>query len=383
MRFHTIILLLTAFFALIPSSIAQDWDEESETSLYEPAREPAATPSLNVSDQDGTYIIKPGDTLWDLAFQFLGDPFQWQRLWEVNRYIANPDLIYPGNQLQIPGRYADASSETSENAREFSSETVGALDETSAVKNELTESPEYPGDSSMLLSLRLKDVLSKGYLASVPFLWTEKDRSGNIFPGNAVVNPPVIGKSYQRFSTISFRLISSAVYRVNDTVDIYRSLRFVRFNNRPMNLVKRVGRACVGKTAGREVEALLFEMTDMIVGKERVAPATDVTSCTIDTLIDPPVSINASVFTRVEQTESPYPYQMIILDKGSTQGVELGDVFGIYHRDDKKSPAHISVIGSIGHVGAASSTLNMVVMAQSRISEGDKAVLLRRAQCSP
>ncbi|MBN1576708.1 MAG: LysM peptidoglycan-binding domain-containing protein [Chitinispirillaceae bacterium] len=384
MTSRTIISLLTVFSLFPFSAAAQGWDEGSDASFSEPAIEPAAPPPSPAADQDATYVIKPGDTLWDLAFQFLGDPFQWQRIWEVNSYITNPDLIYPGNRLQIPGRYTGASSGgTSGNDQGFSSETAGALNETSSLKDELTASSGYPGDSSLLGSLRLKDVLSKGYLAKVPFLWTEKDRSGNIFPGNAVVNPPSIGKSYQRFTTLSFKLISSAVYRVNDTVDIYTSLRFVRFNNQPANLVRRVGRACVSKTEGREVHALLFDMADAIVGKERVAPATVFSSCTIDTLIDPSVSISAKVFTRVEQTESPYPYQMIILDKGSTQGVELGDVFGIYHRDNKKSPAKLSVIGSIGHVGAASSTLNMFIMVQNRVSEGDQAVLLRRAQCSP
>jgi hypothetical protein len=32
----------------------------------------------------------------------LKDPFLWPFIWKANPYIANPDLIYPGNNLAIP-----------------------------------------------------------------------------------------------------------------------------------------------------------------------------------------------------------------------------------------------------------------------------------------
>ena len=48
-----------------------------------------------------TYFIKKGDTLWDISKEFLKDPFQWPGIWKNNDYIANPDLIYPGNKLQL------------------------------------------------------------------------------------------------------------------------------------------------------------------------------------------------------------------------------------------------------------------------------------------
>ncbi|WP_231368649.1 LysM peptidoglycan-binding domain-containing protein [Mariprofundus ferrooxydans] len=45
------------------------------------------------------YIVKKGDTLWDIANYFFKDPMQWLRIWEKNLYITNPDLIYPGNKI--------------------------------------------------------------------------------------------------------------------------------------------------------------------------------------------------------------------------------------------------------------------------------------------
>lgn len=45
------------------------------------------------------YIVKKGDTLWDIANYFFRDPHQWLKIWEKNLYITNPDLIYPGNKI--------------------------------------------------------------------------------------------------------------------------------------------------------------------------------------------------------------------------------------------------------------------------------------------
>lgn len=58
------------------------------------------------------YVVKKGDTLWDLAGKFLGNHFEWPRLWIYNNRplcilqtgsgIENPDLIYIGQRLLIP-----------------------------------------------------------------------------------------------------------------------------------------------------------------------------------------------------------------------------------------------------------------------------------------
>lgn len=64
------------------------------------------------------YIVKKGDTLWDLAGKYLDDPTRWPEIWHFNnreysspkikskvkpsRYIDNPDLIFIGQHILIP-----------------------------------------------------------------------------------------------------------------------------------------------------------------------------------------------------------------------------------------------------------------------------------------
>lgn len=47
------------------------------------------------------YIVKPGDTLWDISSLYLQQPWLWPELWRNNVHLLNPHLIYPGDQLTL------------------------------------------------------------------------------------------------------------------------------------------------------------------------------------------------------------------------------------------------------------------------------------------
>lgn len=47
------------------------------------------------------HVIERGDTLWDLAARFHGDPYLWPQIWERNQYILDAHWIYPGDRLML------------------------------------------------------------------------------------------------------------------------------------------------------------------------------------------------------------------------------------------------------------------------------------------
>ncbi|WP_115716916.1 LysM peptidoglycan-binding domain-containing protein [Gallaecimonas mangrovi] len=53
------------------------------------------------NDFPETYIVKKGDTLWDISAKFLQNPWLWPKLWQSNEQVDNPHLIYPGDKLSL------------------------------------------------------------------------------------------------------------------------------------------------------------------------------------------------------------------------------------------------------------------------------------------
>lgn len=56
-----------------------------------------------VSTDRETYVIQSGETLSDIAEDFLGSPHKWRLIWEANKQrISNPDRLKIGTTIVIP-----------------------------------------------------------------------------------------------------------------------------------------------------------------------------------------------------------------------------------------------------------------------------------------
>ncbi len=80
---------LAATFAMLAVSAA----------MAAPAAGPSVTQPVFNPDPPDRYIVKSGDTLWDISGRFLRDPWRWETLWKSNPHIQTPNRIYPGDTL--------------------------------------------------------------------------------------------------------------------------------------------------------------------------------------------------------------------------------------------------------------------------------------------
>src|SRR5690606_11641482 len=53
------------------------------------------------ADSPQRHTVVRGDTLWDIAGEFLEQPWMWPQVWEINPQIENPHLIYPGDVIEL------------------------------------------------------------------------------------------------------------------------------------------------------------------------------------------------------------------------------------------------------------------------------------------
>jgi len=68
--------------------------------LVQPAA--AAAPVELAQNAPDSYVVKKGDTLWDISGKFLRRPWRWPEVWQMNKDdIRNPHLIYPGQVIML------------------------------------------------------------------------------------------------------------------------------------------------------------------------------------------------------------------------------------------------------------------------------------------
>ncbi len=84
------------------------------TTIQLPGADAAASASTNVAH----YTVQPGDNLWDIAHDQLGDATKWGDIYKANSEIigSNPSMIHPGQELSLGGT-ADPSMQLSSAAQ--------------------------------------------------------------------------------------------------------------------------------------------------------------------------------------------------------------------------------------------------------------------------
>ncbi len=63
-----------------------------------PAQANNPNPTIK-ADAPNRYIVKKGDTLWDISGKYLKNPARWKEIWATNKQVKNPHLIYPKDVL--------------------------------------------------------------------------------------------------------------------------------------------------------------------------------------------------------------------------------------------------------------------------------------------
>ena len=263
-----------------------------------------------------SYVVKRGDTLWDISKLFLRSPWRWPELWGMNlEQIRNPHLIYPGQTLVL---------------------------EKSGGRARLSVAGSQPGDT-VKLSPRVRDTgPSTGPITAVPLRFIEG------FLNDAVIFE---GDSLERAPRIVAAQEGRVLLGKGDTAYVRGELggeREWRIFQRPMPLRDPETNAILGYE-GRSVGSARYERDGETNARGEIVPATfRVTSNTLEVNVNnrlapatakdyqpyvphaPSAPINGRIVSVYGEALNAGQNQIVSLNKGAQDGLERGHVLSLW-----------------------------------------------------
>jgi hypothetical protein len=352
-----------------------------------------------------THTVRPGDTLWDLAGQYLGDPFLWPEIYRLNTAVVeDPHWIYPGEVLRlaagadvsaVPG--ADTPPPEQGAPEDAAAEEAPGPDLAEPQVGDLAEEEAGPGDDVDLTPLvgdrrrttqtgpsielalarayrpvRRSEFFSSGFLTeeqALPFgrvlgtvtpLQIEEltGRSTAQIFGRVAVTPPAGGK-YQVGDTLVAINVEREIEGYGNVVVPTGLLRVLDVS-RPENLAEVI--ASYGPIRDRQRVLPAEKFTDP--GNVRPVPISD--------------GVRGTVLGHRDRTPLTGPQDVVFIDKGRNDGVGLGDLFELRQAPRQRTDAatvvdEVMATVQVVHVNDRTATATVVSVVQPDVRAGTEA----------
>jgi hypothetical protein len=252
----------------------------------------------NVPD---VYTVRRGDTLWDITGRFYGNPYHWPRVWSYNPEVTNPHWIYPMDHIRLrPEGEARASLPSGQG-------------------NGTAERPQRPSEGTVRLR-------NQGYL--------EEDALEDV---GVIIGSPEENMLLSTYDDVYVRFGEDADVRPGQDYTVFREidLEEERNNEEEGVLVRILGVVRLQDyDADREMgRGTITEALDPIERGFHLAPIPR----TFDMV--PPrentQELEAEVVAALEPRQLSSNAQIVFVNKGSEDGVQVGNRFFFVRQGDE------------------------------------------------
>jgi LysM repeat protein len=338
----------------------------------------AALPAASLAaQQPATHTVQGGDTLWDLARRYLGDPFLWPQIYRLNTSVVeDPHWIYPGEVLQlvpgegvqaVPSEAAPPAPGAPQEGRaregeypmpEFAQRKQGGSMESLRAYTEQTYQPLRPGAFFSAIWLTEEQALPSGRMLGA-------------------ITPPQIG--YIREGAPAMVHVSvgvqppeNAEYAVHDTLLVFeREIGFRGYGDIvvPTGMVRITGRS------ERQHLAEVIAVYGAMRHGQEVIPAASHVPGPMARPVPTTDSLVGSVLGARESRMLKEPQSRLLIDLGRADGVAPGDIFEIRRVPGPRPNAaanedELMGRGQVVHVGERSATLLLTQLVSPNIPGG-------------
>ena len=284
-----------------------------------------------------THTVKKGDTLWDLAQQYLGDPFKWPEIYRRNTAtVQDPNLIYPDQVLVITGDLVATAGTPRDSVA--APAMPGAPSAPVAPQSGAAPAPPsmtifnpdrfrtVRGTRQSLVIGERPTAVRAGDYARAPFLWDEAGLTGTGSVGRAVSGQPVETTQFNRpvqiFERVYVKVPANSAGAAKE--------RFVAFRYGPTILGE--GRIVIPtgvfelQTAAQNgiAEAMLVEAYASVLEGQGLIP-TDAAGMAVGVPARVEFGLRTSVLWLSEGPIVPSLGQEMILAAGAADGLVPGD----------------------------------------------------------
>ncbi|MCP3142504.1 LysM peptidoglycan-binding domain-containing protein [Pyxidicoccus xibeiensis] len=279
---------------------------------------PPGAPRGRESAPGEVHSVQEGDTLWDLSQRYLGSPWYWPKVWSYNPEIANPHWIYPGNQVRF---FAGGE------------EVPRRVDEMVVDPGDVDAPTELSGGDLVTVTGKIgydvaaaRPVTTQGFVTQ-----RELDEAGRIegsssgalmlsFPDNVYVRfkkkgSAKVGDRYVVFHTTQPVQHPKTGKKLGFLTDFLGTLRVVRVSE---NVVTA---QVVDTWDGMERGDLVGPYGEKLTERIAPRPNTKEVQATVITALVPYLTVLGEHHT-------------VVVDKGSAEGVQLGNTFTILRQGD-------------------------------------------------
>ena len=261
----------------------------------------ASIPILNNNTPD-SYIVKKGDTLWDISAIFLEDPWLWPDIWRTNPAIDNPHLIYPGDEIRL------LIDQGQPYLTLYPSSTGGHAEHINA-------------DQSLIPMAAIREFLTKPLLAA-----------SDQFQHAATI----IGSADNRLMYAhgdSVYVTNNTVMVLNQTYSIYRAGAMLRDPDNGQVLGQQaihIGQAVVTHSAVPARVTLINTKREVRPGDRLLASPTH--SAPDLTIQHADIDLSAQVIALFEALSQVGNYQVVVSNAGRAQGLRAGHIVALQKR---------------------------------------------------
>jgi LysM domain-containing protein len=335
-----------------------------------------ATPGLALAQAPApeTHTVRKGDTLWDLAKAYRGDPFLWPDIYRMNTSVVeDPHWIYPGEVLRLagadtlpavpttdtpaPAPVADATSSDSAPAvSDAASDTTAAVPTVPAVYDagapqqslaQLTASAPNDDDDQGLFGPRRSHMMEQTLKAyqHQPYRALRRSEfysSGFLTERQALPFGRVLGPTQPQqiransthanampFSTIVVEAPGGGTYQVGDTLLLAQLGGELGDRG---EIVVPTGLARVIDTVQGRYIADLIATYGPIRNGQLTLPAEKFAAPGEQHAVPVADGVKATLLGGNGRQDLKAPQMVVFLDKGRAEGVAPGDVFELRRR---------------------------------------------------